>query len=1007
MLTDPAEVVSSPLAATAIQGASGVFSLGIPPLGYELHEEIGRGGMGIVYRALDTAMNREVAVKILLDKFAPDSRVAQRFVEEAQITGQLQHPGIPAVYQVGNLADGRPYLAMKLIKGWTLDKLLTAHEKLDYLPLIEAIAQAVGYAHAHRVIHRDLKPANVMVGPFGEVQVMDWGLAKVLTVPTLCEGEDPNATTPSSTEIRSARAGEGDFTQAGSVIGTPLFMAPEQAAEELDKFDARSDVFRLGAILCVLLTGKPPFAGKDADSVRINAMRGKTEEALARLDVCGAEAGVIALCKRCLSFEPNDRPADGHEVVKIVALLRREADERAHQAELERIRTQVQIAEQSKRRRLWLSAGGAVAAILLIGIIGTTWGMVAANKAAEEARNAEQRELERRLEAETATTLARQRFRMVLDNYSQTVRAIEGNLKSEIATRKARRELFENVRAGLRELLLEAERYGNPDQTILWVYLLLGQVEMSLGDMQAAQKQYRTGNEVAHKLVEADPNNVEARRNLSLTYDRLGEVSLKMGQTTEARDAYHEKLQIDRKLADANHNQSDDRRELSTDYEKLGTVSLRLGQIAEAREFFRKAVEVFQNLADRASGQIQPQRELAARYEMLGDKLLHLEQSQEHFRFYSEGLQVRQRLVDAHPDNSQLQHDLNLSYYQLGDTSFFLGQTEKARDCYQRALKGWLKLVGADAKDRQAQSYLSGTYVGLGNVALRLGQPKEAQDFYLQALELDRRLAEADLNYERRLGSSYQRLGDLALRSREFKAALEFYQKALTVRQRRAEGDLLDEEAQAALSISYLLAGDAALKLERVQEALGYYYRAFARWQRWVEADPMNSQIDQIHSILCQRLGNTLLKEGQAEEALRFFERSLPGKQRQAEAEPNNPQAQSELLGVRLYVYFLRNDRENLIATVKAYEALAQKHDKLTYNAACAWSLASGLMKIEAKFKEEFATKALTLLKKTRTGQGHYFGSPAQLAAHAREDTDLDPLRERADFKEWLADLEK
>src|SRR6516165_7642885 len=157
----------------------------LSPPGYELLDEIGQGGMGVVYRAHDTALDRDVAVKLLTERHPADSPAGQRFLGEARITGQLQHPGIPAVHQVGALADGRPFLAMKLIKGSTLEALLKQRpdpsaERGRLLAVFEAVCQAVGYAHAHRVIHRDLKPANVMVGAFGEVQVMDWGLAKAL-----------------------------------------------------------------------------------------------------------------------------------------------------------------------------------------------------------------------------------------------------------------------------------------------------------------------------------------------------------------------------------------------------------------------------------------------------------------------------------------------------------------------------------------------------------------------------------------------------------------------------------------------------------------------------------------------------------------------------------------------------------------------------------------------------------------------------------------------------------
>src|SRR5262249_38149978 len=146
---------------------------------YALGAEIARGGMGVIYRVADTVLRREVAVKVLQERFAPDSNTARRFADEARITGQLQHPGIPPVHALGTLPDGRPFLAMKLIKGDTLDDLLKQRpdpsaDRGRFVAAFEQVCQAVAYAHAHGVIHRDLKPANVMVGSFGEVQVMDW-----------------------------------------------------------------------------------------------------------------------------------------------------------------------------------------------------------------------------------------------------------------------------------------------------------------------------------------------------------------------------------------------------------------------------------------------------------------------------------------------------------------------------------------------------------------------------------------------------------------------------------------------------------------------------------------------------------------------------------------------------------------------------------------------------------------------------------------------------------------
>jgi serine/threonine protein kinase len=361
--------------------------------GYEIAAEIARGGMGVIYQARDLAMNRTVAVKVLQDRYDIDSVTAARFIEEAQITGQLQHPGIPPIYHVGRMADGRPFLAMKLIKGQTLNALIKSDETYNKLAVIEAIAQAVGYAHAHGVIHRDLKPQNVMVGAFGEVQVMDWGLAKLLKSPPSGRRQpavEPPATPPVSTLFNPRADSPGSDTRVGSILGTPAYMPPEQAKGELDQIDQRSDVFGLGAILCQMLTGRPPYDVPDAWVAMAHATLGLTADAFARLDACGAEPEVVALCKRCLAFAPEDRPADGNAVAAEVARLRAEAEERAKQAELAQARAEVQAEEQRKRRRLLQLAGGSILLTLLVGLGLSLWQMNRAIDAEGQAKANEQ-----------------------------------------------------------------------------------------------------------------------------------------------------------------------------------------------------------------------------------------------------------------------------------------------------------------------------------------------------------------------------------------------------------------------------------------------------------------------------------------------------------------------------------------------------------------------------------------------------------------------------------------
>ncbi len=271
-------------------------------LPYDLVEELGRGGMGTVMRAMDTALCREVAVKLLTR--TGDERRHARFLAEAQITGQLEHPGIVPVHGFGTAADGRPWFAMKLVRGRTLGEIIAARP-LDpgtarawplrrLLAVLVQASQAVAFAHSRGVVHRDIKPANIMLGDFGEVLVMDWGLGRM--------------------QGAGAEAGGGAGLDAapevsvdGTVCGTPCYMPPEQARGERDRVGPASDVFALGATLCEILSGRPPLTGATASSVVRRAARGEAAVPAADWQGRPAPAALVSICRRALAAEPGDR----------------------------------------------------------------------------------------------------------------------------------------------------------------------------------------------------------------------------------------------------------------------------------------------------------------------------------------------------------------------------------------------------------------------------------------------------------------------------------------------------------------------------------------------------------------------------------------------------------------------------------------------------------------------------------------------------------------------------
>jgi serine/threonine-protein kinase len=271
---------------------------------YGLLEEIGRGGMGTVYLAEDRVLGRRVALKVV-STGTVDPAAAARMLREARVIARLEHPGIIPVHDAGTLPDGRMFYAMKRVDGRRLDEVALRDGATlpERLRVFQKICEAVAFAHAHGVIHRDLKPENVMVGPFGEVLVMDWGVAKVL--------EEAAAPPPAA-----ARSTPG-ATAEGTVLGTPAYMAPEQAAGQADRVGPAADVYALGAILRFLLTGRAPFDEETA------LRRARGESGLSPGPVRGGNGALppplAAVAEKAMATDPAARYGSVEELANDVA----------------------------------------------------------------------------------------------------------------------------------------------------------------------------------------------------------------------------------------------------------------------------------------------------------------------------------------------------------------------------------------------------------------------------------------------------------------------------------------------------------------------------------------------------------------------------------------------------------------------------------------------------------------------------------------------------------------
>ncbi|MEL7498190.1 MAG: bifunctional serine/threonine-protein kinase/formylglycine-generating enzyme family protein [Planctomycetota bacterium] len=368
------------------------------PARYTPLRELGRGGIGVVWRVFDNQLNRYLAAKLLLDRYQSDRFVNKRLEREAYLTGALQHPGVPPIHDQGRLDDGSSFFTMKLVEGETLAEILKSKStgRAELVGIFEQVAQTVAYAHSQGIIHRDLKPQNIMVGQFGEVQIMDWGMGKRLQTienepsePSLSTREESWHTRATNSLDRQDTHSNRGLTQVGDVFGTPGYMPPEQASGNVELLDERADVFALGSILAEILTGHRMLAEIPTEQLIQVSTEGELGVLPELLKQCDADPSLVQLAKHCLSTNPAERPRNGEVVADQISEYLASVDQRLRDAEIQRSQAETRALEEKKRRTLTTVLAGTILTTIAVGVAAYLW--YQADQAAKSRANERQR----------------------------------------------------------------------------------------------------------------------------------------------------------------------------------------------------------------------------------------------------------------------------------------------------------------------------------------------------------------------------------------------------------------------------------------------------------------------------------------------------------------------------------------------------------------------------------------------------------------------------------------
>jgi serine/threonine protein kinase/tetratricopeptide (TPR) repeat protein len=827
-----------------------------------LHAE---GGMGEVYEAAQTDMKRTVAVKLI--KPGMDTKeVLARFDAERQALAVMDHPNVCRVLDAGTAPAGRPFFVMEFVRGVPITQFCDDRKlpPKDRLELFTAVCRAVQHAHQKGIIHRDIKPGNVLVEVIdGQPvpKVIDFGLAKAL-------GRRLTDQSMAATEF-------------GQWVGTLEYSSPEQAEGRFD-IDTLTDVYSLGVLLHELLVGSTPFTRDEllatsqkaaqemiatkeptAPSVRLSSSKNLPAIAADRhLDPTALAKAVRGdldwIILKALSKEKNGRYPTPTALADDIA--RHLTDQPISAGKPS---AWVRLRKFYRRNRPQVIAGGLVAAVLVAGIVGTTLALLESDRQKTIARIAEKATAEqldktrkaeaeakaKTVEAEASLATVSERTRMLSDVYGQLVWGLQDQLESLAGAEPLRRELLTTTRDGLRRIVADAGDGAAVEESLLWAHFRLGELELSLGDLDAAEKEFRVGVDVAARWAEREPGERMARLSLHLGYLHLGDLALRRGGVKAAADLYDRAVAEARKLMAADPGDQLAARALAGGYDKLGDIAHNSGRAEDALKAFRTVLDLTAGMNPLHAGDVA-----------------HL-------------------------------HDRGVAHLKIGNVLMDLGKTEEAAAEFARG-EGVFRPLAAERDDTPIRRGHAGALERLGTAAARLGDGKKAREYHRESLALTRRLATdfpANVALQRDFSLGVTNAGKMAQAAGDLDEALRLFEEARAVRAKLAERLPQDAHTLMDLSTAEHLVGDVHRQRERYPEAAAAYQRSREAVEGFAATHPGRTDVQRALLLALERELRVQILQRKLKDAEEKVARAMAVATALADGDPKNATYQNDL----------------------------------------------------------------------------------------------------------------